>query len=102
MNHQEQIGPGSELNQKIKDRWEALRRNPHYRGEWDAAFQAFVEREIIEVAECKELLDCHKDPLWKPYLRDLREPLENQDSGGEDFQKWWPQEQAETDFLFSS
>jgi len=99
MTHQKHSGPGGELNRKLKDKWEALRRNPHYRRERDAEFQAYVEREIIKVEECKELLEAHMNPLWKPYLR---KPLVNQDSRAEDFQKWWPQEQAETDFLFST
>jgi hypothetical protein len=99
MTHQKHTGPGGELNRKLKDKWEALRRNPYYRREWDAEFQAYVEREIIKVEECKELLEAHMNPLWRPYLR---KPLVNQDSRLEDFQEWWPQEQAETDFLFST
>jgi hypothetical protein len=97
--HQKHTGPGGELNRKLWDKWQALRRNPHYRRERDAEFQAYVDGEIIKVEESKELLEAHMDPLLKPYLR---KPLVNQDSRVEDFQKWWPQEQAETDFLFST
>ena len=99
MTHRKHTGPGGELNRKLKDKWEALRRNPHYRRERDTEFKAYVEREIIRVEECKELLEAHMNPLWKPYLR---KALLNHDPQVEDFQKWWPQEQAEIDFLFST